>query len=281
MDSYSHRLANALAGNPRHLATIEITLMGPELLFEDARTVAIAGATFALTLDGSEVSAPAGHSTVVLDVPAGSRLTFGTRQRGARAYLAVRGGIAVPYVLGSRATHLPSRMGGFEGRALKAGDLLPIGDIVPDFLPSRSWALSAPLTDSAIRVLPYDTEQCPGEILAELETFTYRVGIDSNRIGFRLEGPALTWIRTAEFISDASPLGAIQVPPSGQPIVLMADRQTTGGYPKLAIVISADMGGLGQLAPGDSVRFRRCSPEEALRALHAQDEILRQAETRA
>src|SRR5580765_831205 len=125
MDPRAHRLANALVGNTRDAATFEVTLLGPELEFDDDRAVAVAGAEFALTLDGCSVETHA-----VFFVGRGSRLKFGQRSRGARAYLAIGGGLAVPPVFGSRATHLVSAMGGFEGRALAASDRIPLGDPV-------------------------------------------------------------------------------------------------------------------------------------------------------
>ena len=281
MDPVSHRMANALVGNDRDAALLEITLLGPELVFEDERTVAVAGAEFDLTVDGRAVPSHAAFT-----VPAGSRVRFGERRAGARAYLAVSGGIAVPPTLGSRATHLVSVMGGVSGRALAAGDQLPLG------VRSRSSRLPQPVAadganaarsalENLIRILPGpQADYFAAGALDVLQSAPYRVGANSDRMGFRLEGPPLTHARGADIISDATPLGVLQVPASGQPILLMADRQTTGGYPKIATVIAADMAIAGQLAPADAIRFVVCTPREALTALIAQERALMALEDR-
>jgi antagonist of KipI len=284
MDPVSHRLANALAGNGRDAALLEITLLGPELEFEDERLVAVAGADFELALDGRVVT-----SVGAFTVSAGSRLRFGARRSGARAYLAVAGGIAVPPVLGSRSTHLISRMGGVGGRALSAGDRLPLGAASRSARVDDRHARSSPRGETAtrasrsgparIRVLPGPQADyfAPGA-LDVLRSAPYTVAPDSDRMGFRLEGPRLTHARGADIISDATPLGVLQVPASGQPILLMADRQTAGGYPKIATVISADLSLAGQLAPADTIMFDVCTPREALAALIAQERALMAAE---
>jgi biotin-dependent carboxylase-like uncharacterized protein len=272
MDPVSHRLANALVGNDRDAALLEITLLGPELEFEDERLVAVAGADFDLALDGRPASS---HAPFV--VSAGSRLRFGARRRGARAYLAVSGGIAVPPVLGSRATHVVSRMGGVDGRALVAGDRLPLGNT------PRASRAALPMTatesssdpQTTLRVLPGpQLEYFASDALDALQSAPYAIAQNSDRMGFRLEGPRLTHSRGADIISDATPLGVLQVPASGQPILLMADRQTTGGYPKIATVIAADLARAGQLAPADTIRFVVCTPGDALAALIAQERAL-------
>ncbi|HEV8211544.1 MAG TPA: biotin-dependent carboxyltransferase family protein [Vicinamibacterales bacterium] len=272
MDPVSHRLANALVGNDRDAALLEVTLVGPELEFEDERLVASAGAEFELSLDGRPV-----RSRAPFIVSAGSRLRFGARQFGARAYLAVSGGITVPPVLNSRSTHVLSGMGGVDGRALLAGDRLPLG------VRSRSARAALPLTaresrsdpQPTVRVLPGPQVEyfAPGA-LDVLQSAPYAIAQNSDRMGFRLEGPPLTHSRGADIVSDATPLGVLQVPASGQPILLMADRQTTGGYPKIATVIAADLAIAGQLAPADTIRFVVCTAREALGALIAQERAL-------
>ena len=281
MDPCSHRLANALAGNGAHAATLEVTLVGPELEFDDERVVAVAGAEFELTVDGDAV--PGGAAFVVA---AGSRLRFGRRSRGARAYVAIAGGVAVPMIFGSRATHLISGMGGIGGRALKAGDELPLGDPIrprpTSRAPSPPTILTLPDGHATIRVLPGpQQEYFPRGVLDALQSAPYRLATTSDRMGFRLEGPALTHTRSADIISDATPLGVLQVPASGQPILLMADRQTTGGYPKIATAISADISLAGQLGPGDMISFVVCSPLEAIAALIAQERALMAVEASA
>jgi antagonist of KipI len=279
MDPVSHRIANALVGNDRHSATLEVTLVGPELAFDDDRRVAIAGAVFDVHVNDAIVAADAAFA-----VPAGSRLRFGARRRGARAYVAISGGVDVPPTLGSRATHVVSRMGGLEGRALRAGDRLPLGDCAARPTPRVAHALPTMLTDghARIRVLPGpQTEHFSHDALDVLQSGPYVIGQQSDRMGFRLEGPRLTHAGSADIISDATPLGVLQVPASGQPILLMADRQTTGGYPKLATVIAADLALAGQLAPADRISFVVCSPQEAMAALIAQERALMALEARA
>jgi antagonist of KipI len=273
MDPCSHRLANAIVGNRADAATLEVTLLGPELEFEDERVLAVAGAEFALTVDGR--TAP--HAAPFI-VSAGARLRFGSRIRGARAYLAVAGGVAVPPALGSRATHLISAMGGLDGRPLRAGDVVPLGERPAHaVLADRAVPPVTPLPDghARIRLLPGpQVEYFVDDALETLQSGPYAVGGKSDRMGFRLEGPGLRHARRADMISDATPLGVLQVPASGQPILLMADRQTTGGYPKLATVISADIGVAGQLGPGDTISFVVCSLREAMAALIAQERVL-------
>ena len=272
MDSLSFRIANALVGNARDAAALEVTLLGPELEFDDERIVAIAGAEFDATLDGRSVPL---HAPFI--VSAGARLKFGQRRRGARAYLAVAGGIATPPVLGSRATHVISAMGGFDGRALRAGDALPLF-AAPGARTTRAPLVSPPALpdrDARVRVMAGpQRDYFAADALDALQSAPYTIRPDSDRMGFRLQGPPLTHARGADIISDATPLGVLQVPASGQPILLMADRQTTGGYPKIATVITADMPIAGQLGPGDTIRFVVCTAQEAIAALIAQERML-------
>jgi antagonist of KipI len=279
MDPVALRLANALVGNPRDAALLEVTLLGPELEFEDERLVAVTGAEFEVMLDGRSMSS---HAPFV--VGSGSRLKFGARRRGARAYLAVSGGIAVPKALGSRSTHLVSAMGGVAGRALVAGDRVPLGHHARPqgmALPPQDAIVPLPDRHAVLRVLPGpQVDYFAPDAIAVLQSAPYVVGQESDRMGYRLSGPRLIHARGADILSDATPLGVLQVPASGQPILLMADRQTTGGYPKLATVISADMALAGQLAPADTVTFQVCSPREALAALIAQERALMAIEGR-
>ena len=276
MDPVSYRMANAMAGNPADAAAIEVTLVGPELMFEDERLVGVAGAEFELDVDRRPAV-----STGAFLVPAGASLRFGKRVRGTRAYVAVSGGIATQPVLGSRATHLTSGMGGVEGRALAAGDRLPCGTPVRPTrtVAGRSFSASmipAPPDGGArVRVLPGpQSDRFTAGALEALQSAPYRIAPSSNRMGFRLHGPPLEHSRGADVISDATPLGVLQVPASGQPILLMADRQTSGGYPKVATVITADIGLAGQLGPGDTIVFTVCTPREAMAALIGQEQHL-------
>jgi antagonist of KipI len=275
MDPVAHRIANALVGNTPDASTLEVTLLGPELVFEESRAIAIAGAEFDVTVDGRTV-APRTPAIV----PANGRVRFGARHRGARAYLAVAGGIAVEPTLGSRATHLISAMGGLEGRALRAGDRLPLGPVRRVDAGRAPHAIAAALTaipsgEARIRVLAGpQQEYFVASALDALQSAPYVIGPQSDRMGFRLDGPRLEHAHGADIISDATPLGVLQVPASGQPILLMADRQTTGGYPKIATVITADMTIAGQLAPGDRITFVVCTPRDAIAALIAQERAL-------
>lgn len=273
MDRCSHRLANALVGNAPGAAALEVTLVGPGIVFGDERRVAVSGARFELTVNSYD--APCDWAFVV---PAGGRLRFGRRTRGARACLAVDGGIDVPAVLGSRATHLISAMGGLEGRALRADDRLPLG---PRAAPPGHGLASAepivPLPDghARIRVLAGpQADYFAAGALDVLQSAPYTITQQSDRMGFRLDGPPLTHARGADIISDATPLGVLQVPASGLPILLMADRQTAGGYPKIATVITADICLAGQLGPGDAITFVVCTDREAIAALIAQERAL-------
>lgn len=279
MDPVSFRLANAIAGNLSTDAQLEVTLLGPELLFDDERAIAICGAEFDVTIDGWDV--PMNARAVV---PAGGRLRFGRRQRGTRAYVAVEGGIALPQILGSRSTHVISGMGGYQGRALRAGDSVPLGrkgpsrrTATPPLLP----VVPLPGSHARVRVLAGPQQDLfARDALDVLRSGPYVIAHNSDRMGFRLEGPRLSHAGSADIISDATPLGVLQVPASGQPILLMADRQTTGGYPKLATVITADLPVAGQLAPGDTISFDVCTPREAIAALIAQEQALLRAEGR-
>jgi antagonist of KipI len=271
MDPWSHRLANALVGNAASAATLEVTLKGPEIEFADERIVAVAGAHFAIDVDGKGQS-----PNTAFIVPAGARLRVGARRIGARGYLAVAGGFDVPEVLGSRATHLVSRLGGLEGRPLVAGDSLPLG-ATGGPPPRRSGETALPETGqpTRIRVLPGPhLDKFSNDALSALQSSPYTLGNDSDRMGFRLNGPRLAHANGADIISDATPLGVVQVPASGQPVLLMADRQTTGGYAILATVISADIGLAGQLAPGDQIQFDACTLQEAVKALIKQEQAL-------
>jgi antagonist of KipI len=277
MDVYSHRLANALAGNGAEAATLEVTIAGPELEFDDARTIAVTGAVFEVTVDDRRIDLRS-----AVEVSAGSIMRFGRRLRGSRAYVAVAGGIATPSAFGSRATHLPSAMGGLDGRALRSGDRLPLGAPIRTSRPVRRPQIpesSAPWTlpdgRATLRVLPGpQLDRFPPAAWEALQSSPYNIASDSNRMGYRLVGPNLDTGRKLDVISDATPTGALQVPASGQPILLMADRPTTGGYPKIASVISADISVAGQLGPGDTITFVACSAQEALAALIAQERSL-------
>lgn len=287
MDPFAHRVANALVGNEPGDATLEVTLSGPTVSFDAATVFAVAGAEFALYLDDQPVPMRA-----VLGAGAGSVLRFGERKRGARAYLAVAGGIDVPRVLGSRATHVPTTMGGFAGRPVRRGDRVPVGSgkRLAVSVARRANTLQALVSDVGhesemngvrVRVLAGPQhDRFSAEALEQLCAAGYTVDSTSNRMGYRLQGVTIDRTENAEIISDATPLGSIQVPANGQPLLLMADRQTAGGYPKLATVISADIGIAAQTAPGEALHFQQCTRADALAALVARERRVMALESR-
>lgn len=276
MDTFSHRLANQLVGNAMNAATLEITLIGPDLIVEADTTMAIAGAQFEVTCDDRPLSPGASFQ-----VTRGQRLKFGRIQQGARAYLAVAGGIQTAPMLGSRATHLVSRMGGFSGRALQAGDRVPIAEDSGPRQQRKSVGLTLPTKGRALlRVMPGpQANWFHADALRAIASVSFRISPQSNRMGYRLQGPPLVRTRDDELISEPLGIGAIQIPAAGEPILLMADRQTAGGYPKIGYVISADLPIAGQLAPGDFIEFHVCTHQEAVTALISRErQLLRYAD---
>ncbi len=270
MDAYSHRLANRLVGNTDDAAALEITLLGPELEADAEVLCAVAGAHFDVTVNGDAtgVSSP-------FVVPAGGRVRFGARRAGSRATLSVRGGFTVPRSFESRATSIISRIGPFGGRPLLTGDVLPIGRPSTETRLPAGRALSMPDGGARVRIVrgPHDTMFTSGAFDALLGS-RFVVTPQSNRMGYRLEGPVIRHAGGADILSDATPIGSLQVPASGQPILLMADRQTTGGYPKIGTVITSDLPIAGQLAPGDWIAFSECTRAEAIDALKKQEAAL-------
>ena len=270
MDAHSHRLANAALGNDPMAAALEITLLGPELVAEGDITCAIAGAEIDMTVN--DVPVPRHQSFVI---PSGSRVKCGARDKGTRLTLAVRGGFDLPVTLGSRATHLVSRMGPFGGRALRAGDVLPIRPSASDNPPVYGTPLAMPDGGARLRVVPaVHRARFTDEAWRLLAEARFTVSAQSNRMGYRLDGPALAHTGAADILSEAMPIGAVQVPASGQPILLMAERQTTGGYATIANVITADLPVAGQLAPGDWIAFTPVTHAEALAALKDREAAL-------
>ncbi len=274
MDSLALRLANVLVSNDEQAAGLEITLSGPELLFPSDAVVAVTGALASIEIDGIR------HEpwTSFL-VEAGSRLSIGGCLSGCRAYLAVQGGIDVPIVMGSRSTFIRGGYGGMEGRALRAGDRLPIGrahklgrGIVRRRIPPRyipDYAVSRP-----IRFIPGpQAEYFLGEAVDMLASSVFKVTPQSDRMGYRLMGRPLERREKGEMLSDFIVPGAIQVPPDGQPIILMADCQVTGGYPKIGVAASVDLSYAAQKKPGDTISFCAIGVKEA-QALWRQREQL-------
>lgn len=284
IDAPSHRLANALVGNVDDAATLEIALAGPELAFGQDALIALHGARFEARIDDAPL--PASRP---VRVRAGSRLRIGRAIEGSFGYLAVAGGIDVPAVLGSRSTYAPGAFGGFDGRAVRAGDLLPLAPdaaaraharferllrrarerVVCDAASSVAWSapgLTLPATDPLVlRVV--DGAHAPlfdAASRAALLGESWRVTPESNRMGYRLSGPKLALGAPREIVSQPVCFGTVQVPAGGQPIVLLSDRQTTGGYPRIAEVVAADVARLAQATPGVTVvRFERVGLDAA------------------
>jgi biotin-dependent carboxylase-like uncharacterized protein len=247
-----------------------MTLAGGRFRFESAGVAVLTGSDFGATLDGTP-AAP----WEILTVRAGQTLAVGPTLEGARAYLCVRGGIDVPPVLGSASTHLLTGIGGLEGRALRPGDVLHLG-------PAPAGAVRPPLDRERLRALrPQDPLRYtpgaqaawfPSDAHALLRDSDWKVGEGSDRTGLRLVGPALPRCVAGEILTEGAPLGAIQVPPEGGPIVLFVDHQTTGGYPKIGNVVTADFPRLGQLRPRDVLRLTPVDFEEANALLLRQEE---------
>jgi len=270
MDARAHRLANLLAGNSEDMATMEITMSGPTLRFDQPACIAICGADLSPHVRNKPIPL---NRPIVLK--AGSELSFGERRYGARCYLAVFGGFALASVLGSASTYVRSGMGGWHGRALRKGDQIGLNI---NMMSSGLTALSRKLWDIEV-YLPASLSSSPRQTVriikgaqwkefspescAAMITQPFRISPDSERMGYRLQGPAITLSEPRQMISEATSFGTIQVPSGGQPIVLMADRQTTGGYPKIAHVAAVDLPLLAQMLPGDTVRFEPISLDHA------------------
>lgn len=260
MDTVAMRIANALVGNAPGAAVVEMTMLGLAATVEaEGCRVAVAGADFVIAINGRPAEAWRSH-----DLARGDRLEVGAARSGMRGYLAVAGGFALAPTLGSLSTHSRSGIGGLDGRALQAGDRLPLHHPAPSGPLLVLDAADRPRTDGPIRVVlgPQQDAFTP----AGIETFlasAYRVTEKADRMGCRLDGPVIEHARGFNIVSDGIMNGSIQVPGQGTPIVLLADRQSTGGYPKIATVIGPDLHRLGQRRPDDEIRFRRVTIDEA------------------
>lgn len=291
MDGGAMRTANLLVGNAEDEAVIEVTWKGPTLLFHEDLLVAVCGGEFALSIGGKPVA-----SNRPVWIKKGSVLDMGRAQSGFRAYLAVAGGWDVPQVLGSRSTNFLAGFGGYKGRLLREGDRL--GSKSPgDFsrfllqrIASQGDSTSFSEADwyvppqhspfaqrTAVRVIR--GEQFDDFTLESRRQFfqeAYQITPQSDRMGYRLSGPKLELTKQMELLSSAVSAGTIQVPPNGQPIILLADRQTTGGYPKIGHVATVDLPVLAQMRPGETVRFQEISLGEAQQALYRREMALKQ-----
>lgn len=263
MDLKAFRTANLLAGNPAGESALEATVLGPALRFDQENVIALTGADMQPVLNGR----PCPMYQAVA-VRAGDLLKLGAARTGCRTYIAFAGGLDVPLVMGSRATALQNRVGGFQGRKLAKGDA--VGFRAPN--PALPLPRTAPIPvhgghEVTIRVVlgPQDD----AFTREGMETFLgrpYTVSKDFDRMGCRLEGPVIEHKTDGNIISDGMVTGAIQVPTAGQPIIMLAERQTVGGYTKIATVISADLPLVGQCKTGDTIRFQAVRMEEAHRA---------------
>jgi antagonist of KipI len=260
-DAVALRLGNLLLENKAGTPALEMTLTGGTFLFPDGAVICPAGGNFGAQMDGKELELWRPHAILP-----GKRLVIGATRDFARCYLCVAGGIGVAEFLGSASTHLLSGLGGWAGRALRKGDVLPIGKLEKNIRRRRLAAgvLEALRPKKTLRVTRGPQfDWFPDEARRMLAGSEFRVSEESNRMGLRLEGPRLAARGNAEMISEGTPLGAIQVTPSGQAIILFVEQQTTGGYPKIANVIGADLHCVGQLRPRDAIRFEEVSLAEA------------------
>ncbi len=262
MDARSFVIANRLVGNPDNAAGLECTVVGPRFTLETACAIAVTGAEAPVTVN--DAPAPA---WATLALAAGDTVRIGAAKRGVRMYVAFAGGLDVPPALGSRATYLRGRLGGLEGRSLKRGDALGVR---PAPAPAARRAAAAEIAafeaEPEIRVvLGPQADRFTDEGVATLLGGAWEMLPQSDRMGARLSGARIAHRRGHDIISDGIPLGGIQVPGDGQPIVLLVDRQSTGGYTKIATVGSFDIGRFGQVKPGQRVRFRAVDVADAHR----------------
>ncbi len=274
MDRFALRAGNLLVGNRAGAAALEFTLAGPSLLALRTCRVAVTGAEAPVELDGAPVP-----QWQAFEAPEGSTLKLGAATDGLRGYLCLGGGIDVPSVLGSRSTYLKSGFGGHEGRALREGDVLragrpQLGSVVKQDEPDPAYAPYYGIEHEVRVVLGPQHDAFTDEGKFTLLNSLYTVSPQSDRVGYRLVGPTVEHSGSSDIVSDGAPMGAVQVPGDGQPIVLMADRGVTGGYPKIATVISADLPLIAQARPDDSVRFRAVTVEEAEEIRWEQEAVL-------
>ena len=271
LDPFALRVANLLVGNDEGAAGLEITLGGLQMRFEDERIVAWCGGEFDVQI-GSRVL-PAGH---VAHLQRGDELKFARAQIGCRCWLAISGGIDVPVVLGSRSTDLRANFGGFEGRASRDEDVIPLSKwpgsptqatAISSWTAPHDWVSPASRHPSLRFIRGVDWNRFDDVTIQRFTNHEFNVSPDSDRMGVRLDGPELKREEETDLISEAVAPGTIQVPPSGKPILLLGDCQTIGGYPKIAHVITVDLGIAAQFRAGDGVRFSEVTLQDAHRLL--------------
>jgi antagonist of KipI len=271
LDSFGLRVANLLAGNDEGAAGLEISLGGLQLRFEDERVLAWCGGDFDVRVGSSAL--PAGHAG---SVRAGEKLKIGTPKVGCRSWLAISGGIDIEPVLKSRSTDLRAGFGGYQGRALRDRDVLPLGmwpgsptpaTGISAWTASHDWVSPAKPKPILRFIRGVDWSRFSEATIQRFKEHEFAISADSDRMGVRLEGPELKRVDESDLVSEAVAPGTIQVPPSGKPILLLGDCQTIGGYPKMAHVITIDLGVAAQLRAGDHVRFSEVSLADANRLL--------------
>lgn len=276
MDSFSLQIANILVGNERHEACLEVAILGPKLAILKDTVLAICGANLSPKLDGVKVPL-----WKTFRVNRGQILEFGKPKTGVYAYIAVAGGINVPLLMESKSTYTKAKMGGYKGRALEKGDIIRghhhptplnllsgrgiIKEHIPNYLSQRTIKV----------ILGPDHHVFTSESIYTFFTEMYEVTNQSDRMGYRLTGPTLYHKESADIISDAILPGTIQVPAGGEPIVLLADRQTSGGYPRIATVISSDIHYVAQTLPGEKLCFEQVSVEMAQKLYIEQEKLIR------
>jgi antagonist of KipI len=276
-DAVALRLGNLLLENKAGTPALEMTLKGGTFLFPDGAVICLAGANFGAQVDEKALELWRPHAILP-----GKRVVFGPTKDFARSYMCVAGGIGVAEFLRSASTHLLSGLGGWDGRALRKGDVLPIGRLEKNIRRRklRAGVLDGLKPGKTLRVTRGpQSDWFPEEARETLVGGEFVVSEESNRMGLRLDGPRLAARGKAEMISEGTPLGAIQVTPSGQTIILFVEQQTTGGYPKIANVIGADLHCVGQLRPRDTIRFAEVSLADA-RALWIEQQGLLASEER-
>ncbi len=274
-DPVALRIGNRLVGNAEGAAGLEMALLGGNFVFPERAVVALTGSEFGATLDNEPI-----EMWKSVEIRQGQTLRLGATRAGARCYLCMRGGIDVKLFLGSASTHLLSGLGGFQGRALRAGDVLKIGAASGSFRTFRKRSVSARAVAQLaprkiLRVTPGPQSDWFSQKVQEaFYAGTYRVTEESNRMGLRLQGAAISSTAGGEMTSEGVSLGAVQITAGGLPIILFVEQQTTGGYPKIANVISADLSSLGQLRPRDEIRFELVEMEAARALFFAQEKLL-------
>jgi antagonist of KipI len=274
-DPVALRVGNRLVGNAEGAAGLEMALLGGNFVFPERAVVALTGSEFGATLDDEPI-----EMWKSVEIRQGQTLRLGATRTGARCYLCVRGGIDVKLFLGSRSTHLLSGLGGIQGRALRAGDVLKIGMANGSLRTFRKRSVSARAVAQlaprkVLRVTPGPQSAWFSQEVHEVfYAGTYRVTEESNRMGLRLQGAAISSTAGGDMTSEGVSLGAVQITVGGLPIILFVEQQTTGGYPKIASVISADLSSLGQLRPRDEIRFELVEMESARTFFLEQEKLL-------